>query len=48
MNTTGTLTKKEFKPFSTENEKLSLFSNQVAVMRDDFEDMKRTRDEAKK
>lgn len=32
----------------SENEKLGLFGNQVDQMRDDFEDMKRSREEAKK
>lgn len=48
METTGVLTKKTFKPLSNENEKINLFSDQVGQMRNDFEDMKRTREEAKK
>lgn len=48
MKTTGILTKKTFKELTNDNEKLGLFQNQVSQMRDDFEDMKRTREEAKK
>ncbi|KRW98745.1 hypothetical protein PPERSA_03880 [Pseudocohnilembus persalinus] len=48
MKTTGILTKKTFKELQPENEKLGLFSKQVDSMRDDFEDMKRTREEARK
>ncbi|EAR88833.2 SF-assemblin/beta giardin family protein (macronuclear) [Tetrahymena thermophila SB210] len=48
MQTTSVLTKKNFAPLKNENEKLNLFANQVDQMRDDFEDMKRSREEAKK
>eukprot|EP01017_Pseudomicrothorax_dubius_P015731 TRINITY_DN1800_c0_g1_i1.p1 TRINITY_DN1800_c0_g1~~TRINITY_DN1800_c0_g1_i1.p1 ORF type:complete len:268 (-),score=75.67 TRINITY_DN1800_c0_g1_i1:31-834(-) len=48
MNTTSALTKTQFKPLGTENEKLTSLQSQVVQMGTDFEDMKRTREEAKK
>lgn len=48
MQTTSVLTKKNFAPLKSENEKLGLFGEQVDQMRDAFEDMKRSREEAKK
>jgi len=48
MENTSVLTKKTFVPLKSENEKLGLFSNQVDTMREDFETMKRAREEARK
>jgi len=48
MENTSVLTKKTFVPLKSENEKLGLFSHQVDTMRDDFETMKRAREEARK
>ena len=48
MKTTSTLLKKEFKELNAENEKLGLLDNQMNDMHDDFQEMKRTREEAKK
>lgn len=48
MENTSVLTKKTFVPLKSENEKLGLFSHQVDTMRDDFEMMKKAREEARK
>eukprot|EP01016_Furgasonia_blochmanni_P043542 TRINITY_DN5931_c0_g1_i1.p1 TRINITY_DN5931_c0_g1~~TRINITY_DN5931_c0_g1_i1.p1 ORF type:complete len:268 (+),score=73.15 TRINITY_DN5931_c0_g1_i1:160-963(+) len=48
MNTTSALTNKTFKNLTPENEKLTSLHSQMLQMGTDFEDMKRTREEAKK
>ncbi|EGR34042.1 hypothetical protein IMG5_026070 [Ichthyophthirius multifiliis] len=48
MQTTSVLTKKNFQPLKSDNEKLTLFGKQVDQMRDDFLEMKNSREEARK
>lgn len=48
LKTTGSLTGKVFKELKPDNEKLSLLHEQMLLMGNDFEDMKRAREEAKK
>jgi hypothetical protein len=48
MDTTSVLTKTAFKTLTQDNEKLSGLHKQIDQMGTDFEDMKRTREEAKK
>lgn len=48
LKTTGSLTGKVFKDLKAENEKLTLLHDQMLTMGNDFEDMKRAREEAKK
>lgn len=48
MNTASSLLNKTFVPITSSNEKLSLLSNQMTQMNSDYEEMKRTREEAKK
>lgn len=44
----GPLTQKTFKELPQDNEKLGLLNNQMTDLRNDYEDMKRNREEAKK
>jgi hypothetical protein len=48
FQTTGTLTGKVFKPLTSENMKLTGLGGQLGQMENDFEDMKRAREEAKR
>ncbi len=48
LATTGTLTGKAFKPLASENEKLGNLGKQMNDMGDDFEEMKRAKEEARK
>jgi len=48
LATTGALTGKIFKPLATDNEKLGALGKQMNQMSDDFEEMKRAKDEARK
>ena len=48
FQTTGTLTGKVFKSLTPENVKLTGLSGQLGQMENDFEDMKRAREEAKR
>jgi len=48
LATTGALTGKIFKPLPADNEKLGALGKQMDEMGDDFEEMKRAKDEAKK
>ena len=46
--TSSHLSTKNFKPLNSDNEKLSSLHNQMGQMEDDFEEMKRAREEAKR
>jgi len=48
LSTTGALTGKIFKPLAPENEKLGSLGKQMNQMSDDFEEMKRAKEEARK
>ena len=48
LKTTGAITGKTFKNLTNDNEKLGLLHGQIVQMGNDYEDMKRTREEAKK
>ena len=48
LATTGALTGKVFKPHSPENEKIGSLGKQMVEMGEDFEEMKRSKDEARK
>ena len=48
LATTGALTGKIFKPLAPENEKIVKLNKQMDEMGDDFEEMKRAKDEARK
>ncbi len=48
LNNTGALTGKTFKVLQPDNEKLGALGKQMVDMQHDFEEMKRTREEAKK
>jgi len=48
LATTGALTGKTFKPLAPENEKLGALGKQMNEMEDNFEEMKRAKDEARK
>lgn len=48
MQQTGPLTQKVYKPLPKDNEKLNLLEQQMGDLKNDFEDMKRNREEAKK
>jgi hypothetical protein len=48
LNNTGALTGKTFKVLHPDNEKLGSLGKQMIDMQNDFEEMKRTREEAKK
>jgi TolA-binding protein len=48
FQTTGTLTGKVYKTLTPENVKLTGLGSQLSQMENDFEDMKRAREEAKR
>ncbi|CAK60099.1 unnamed protein product (macronuclear) [Paramecium tetraurelia] len=48
LQATGPLTQKPYKQLPKDNEKLTLLENQMGDLANDFEDMKRNREEAKK
>lgn len=48
LATTGALTGKIFKSPKAENEKIGALGKQIDQMGDDFDEMKRAKDEAKK
>ena len=48
MQTSGPLSQKVFKTLQEDNEKLGLLGKQMKCMNEDFEDMRRAREEAKK